>query len=58
MFSVPSKPGENLRKVCENSRGDNTRIELGFSLICTQILPNVLGFHQTMMQGKHVLFLN
>ena len=35
-------------QVCENSRtGENPRLRLGFSLICSRILPNVrLGFHQ------------
>ena len=52
MFSVP--PVENLGKVCENSRADeNPRLLLGFSLICSRILPNVrLGFHQAMKARK------
>ena len=42
MFSVPSQPVENLGKVCENSRAvKNPRLRLGFSLICSRILPNV-----------------
>ena len=47
MLFVPSYPGENLGKVYENSRaGENRRLRLGFSLICSRILPNVrLDFH-------------
>ena len=49
------EPGENFRKVCEKSgAGENLRLRLGFSLICSRILPKVCrGFHQLM----HVLFL-
>ena len=48
MFSVTLKAGENLGKVCENSRaGENRKLRLGFSMICSRILPNVrIGFHQ------------
>ena len=48
MLSVPSHPGENLAKICENYRAsENPRLCLGFSLICPRILPNVrLSFHQ------------
>ena len=36
MFSVPSYPGENLGKVCENSGvGENPGLCIGFSLICS-----------------------
>ena len=54
MFSVPPKPVDNPGKVCENSRaGENPRLRLGFSLICSRILPNVrLGFHQAMKARK------
>ena len=47
---VPSRPGENLGKVCENSwAGENPRLRPGFSMICSRILPIVrLGFHQAM----------
>ena len=50
MCSFPSQTGESLSKVCENSRaGENPRLRVGFSLICSRILPNVrLGFHQAM----------
>ena len=51
MFSVPSWPVENIGKVCENSRAGEMR--LGFSLICSRILPNVcLGFHHAMKARK------
>ena len=54
MFSVPPYPVENIGKVCENSQaGENPRLRLGFSLICTRILPNVgLGFYQAIKAGK------
>ena len=54
MFSVPPLPCENLGKVCENSRaGENSRLHLEFSLICSRILPNIcLGFHQAMKAQK------
>ena len=40
--------------VCERSRaGENLPLRLGFSLICSRILPNVrLGFHQAMKARK------
>ena len=42
MLSVPPQPVEKLGKVCENSEADeNPRLRLGFSLICSRILPNV-----------------
>ena len=54
MLSVPPLPIENLGKVCENSRaGENPLLCLWFSLIYSQILPNVrLGFHQAMLVRK------
>ena len=60
--AMPPQPGENLSKVCENSRaGENTWIHLRFSLICFQILQNIrLGFHQAMKAWrkiKHALSL-
>ena len=43
MLSMPSQPNENLDKVCDNSRsGESPRLRLGFSLICSQILPKLL----------------
>ena len=49
MLSVPSQPGENFSKVCENSQvGENPQLSHCY-LICSQILPNIcLGFHQAM----------
>ena len=51
MFFVLSYPGENLGKVCKNSRaGKNPRLHLAiaFSRI-REFSPTVdLGFHQTM----------
>ena len=54
MLSVPPQSVENLGKFCENSQaGENPRRSRGFSLICSQILPNVrLGFHQAMKARK------
>ena len=54
MLSAPPSPVENLGKVCENSRaGENPRLCLGSSLICSRILPNVrLGFYQAMKAQK------
>ena len=51
---LPLQPGENLGKVCENSRaGENLRLRCGFSLICSQILPNIrLGLHQAVKARK------
>ena len=48
------KTGENLIKVCENSRaGENPLLCLGFSLLCSQVLPNIcLSFHQAMKAWK------
>ena len=49
---------KEVMPVCKNSRaGENARLRLGFSLICSRILPNVrFGFHQAMKARKHVLF--
>ena len=34
MFSVPSYPGENLGKVCENSRaGEDPQLRVGFKFL-------------------------
>ena len=40
-----------LGKVCENSRVcENPRLCLGFSLICSRVLPNVrFGFHEAVI---------
>ena len=47
VFSVPSWPGENLGK-----------LHLGFSLICSRILPSVrLSFHRAMKARRKALFL-
>ena len=58
-LSVPSLPGENVGKVCENSRVvKNPRLYLGFAVICSEMLPNVrFGLHQAMKARKNVIKL-
>ena len=48
-----------LGKVCENSRaGENALMCLGFSLICSRILPSArLSFHQA-MKGRRTCFIS
>ena len=49
------KPRKSLRKF--SSRW-NSRLRLGFLLMCSRILPNVrLGFYQAMKARRNVLFL-
>ena len=59
MLSKPSQPGQKLDKICANSRaGENPRLLLGFSLICSQILPSVrLGFKQA-MKARRTCFIS
>ena len=59
MLSVPPQSVKNLGKVCENSQaGENPRLRLRFSLICSRILPNVrLGFHQS-LKARRTRFIS